>query len=825
MRVTVSYKRLLLIVTVALVFGASVVLSVLSLVAPAAAPPGIVAAPALHARLARRLLFVIVDGLRYDVASDPARMPHFAAAMRAHTSGESWAGRVSMTTSGVLALGTGQRGRLEQVIRNLSAKPPPYNSWFANARRVGVKVAVAGDPAWSEMYGKDLAAVRLDPEGVAGDADFNAQTFAGARALIAGPYDAVIAHFVTPDHQGHSHGIRSKRYTKHIHGFDADLAQLLRELDASWTIVVTSDHGAADTGTHGADVPVQRRSPVYAYGPGISSTLRQHESIDQLDLSATLPVLLGVSPPAHGTGAVLATWLDLPAAAAADVACDNAGRVLSYASRVVEPSLAQRARDALASCAKGNAAQVREQAAVNAVRIADEGVTRATGLTSPATWRWLVWISVLAFSVVLAVFGRACDLRVLVAGVLVLVVTVFLVRNVERLPGSYPNLTRGALLTLGNAALLALALWPRRVLDYFRRFWPYTPALLPGVLVVGYPADIAPEAYITLLIVSLVLLASSSVSLGAAGFWRGFWTRVPWSGFVVWLGALLVLLPVLYSPNGTYSHLLHHEGARRAVASVVIGLGLYSLRSSLGVWLKQLGPLLLVALAPVWLRSVVGPWLGRSAWFCLAALFVFELGHRRNCARALWFGMCSCLWLSRDFESVPLVAILVLSWLIGGLVASTHEAEVPLAAELLLVASGFCLLFALRIGLQDGLEIGGLNFGAGVFHDPRVGARWVGLALVYEYALAAILVLLALSHALSVKRALALGKCLLATFLIRAFALTCTFSLAGSSYWTALRIISDLPATLCIAFGALLFLAWRTHEARRAPAPARTSFV
>src|SRR5438874_2703505 len=82
------------------------------------APPPLAAPPAAHAALTRHLAFVVVDGLRYDVATDAALMPHSAAAMREHASGAILAGEVSMTSSAVLAYGTGQPGDLDQIVFN-----------------------------------------------------------------------------------------------------------------------------------------------------------------------------------------------------------------------------------------------------------------------------------------------------------------------------------------------------------------------------------------------------------------------------------------------------------------------------------------------------------------------------------------------------------------------------------------------------------------------------------------------------------------------------------------------------------------------------------
>lgn len=807
---TVSYRRFWAIVSALCLFGGSVVFSILYVLAPAPAPAEIVVGPALNPRLTPRLLLVIVDGLRHDVATDPARMPHFSQAMRSHLSGESWASSVSMTSSGVLGLGTGQRGRLEQVVRNLSSKRPPFNSWLANARRSGVKIAVAGDLGWWEMYGDGIVAMRRDPEGVAGDADFNAQTFANTRELLAGNYDAVVAHFVTPDHQGHTYGVQSERYARHIHGFDADLARLLAALDSTWTVIVTSDHGASDTGKHGTDLAVERRSPVYAYGPGITELSRPKQSIEQLDLSATLPVLLGVSPPAHGTGAVLSDWLRLSESEAANVACEHARRVVDYARVVASRAAVAPASAAISECASENRPQLRSAAALRAVRASDRAVSNATGLASPSRVPLLCGVGGALLVSLLAIFGRGLDVRALVSGALVLGVTVLLVREVERLPGAYPNVVRGTLLALGNAVLLALILWPARVLRLTVRGMPYTLALLPGILVFGYPADVAPEAFVTTAIASFVLMGS--LASGTFDQTRGGFRSRSTRRWLPWALALAALAPTLYRQNATYSGLLP-ENSQGALASIALTAALYAMRRPLGSTWRELLPLWVVALAPIWLRSVLDPLSGRSAWLLTAGSFVFELLQQRNRARASWLGMCTCLWLARSFESLPLVALVVLCWSVGEAAKPADEQPNP-AADLLLTTLGFCAIFTLRIGLQDGLDLGGMDFGAGVFHDLHVGAIWVGFALVFKYVLAMLTLLLALSHQLTAERMRGFARALLAAATLRVFALTCTFFVAGSSYWTAFRIIGDLPAMLALDLCCLLFLGFVKWQAR-----------
>jgi hypothetical protein len=129
---------------VALLLGAVYVLGVVYgtfvlILRPAPPPP--LAPPTAMPALTRHLLLVVVDGLRYDVATDPARMPHFAEAMRQHRSAEILAGRICMTSAAVQNYGTGRRGRFAQIVRNINPDPPAYNSWLKNAADRGLALA------------------------------------------------------------------------------------------------------------------------------------------------------------------------------------------------------------------------------------------------------------------------------------------------------------------------------------------------------------------------------------------------------------------------------------------------------------------------------------------------------------------------------------------------------------------------------------------------------------------------------------------------------------------------------------------------------------
>ena len=205
-------SRRLATALVSVLFVCGVVFASLSLLKPRK-PPELPPAAVVHPALTRHLLFLIVDGLRYDIATNPERMPRFAAAMKQHRSADIMAGTVSMTSSAIQTFGSGQRGRLEQIARNINPDPPPFQSWMQNAQARGLTVALVGDRTWSEMYGAHFNEKHLDPPGVA----------IGVPQLLLARQPAVGGH---DDGEPHL-GVRAERHVRGRLGEQSDHRGLL----------------------------------------------------------------------------------------------------------------------------------------------------------------------------------------------------------------------------------------------------------------------------------------------------------------------------------------------------------------------------------------------------------------------------------------------------------------------------------------------------------------------------------------------------------------------------------------------------------------------
>ncbi|MEZ4222991.1 MAG: alkaline phosphatase family protein [Polyangiaceae bacterium] len=798
MRARLGAALVLLLCTVA-----GLVLALMFVILPDPAPRDFAPVKPTTQPLTRHLLFVVVDGLRYDVATSAAKMPRFAQAMRQEAHAEVWAGQVTMTTSAILSYGTGRPGRFEQILRNLDPSPPPHNSWLENAKVAGLSLASVGDPAWPQMYGAHLVDHRDDPKGASIDVDFNDQTFRDTRDLLRNDPNVLVSHYVTPDHQGHAFGVLSQRYIEHVRGFDRKLFKLLDELPKDWTVVVTSDHGAVDSGTHGSDTPVQRRCPAFAYGPGIVRGAAPDAPVPQVDLAPTLALLLGVAPPAHGQGLPLTEWLDLPDTARAEVACVEAQRVTRYGALSLGASDLVGPNRALTGCASERAASERLSAAKTTVREVNAALSDATGIASPKAWLTGAIVFSIFVVIVVLVFGRSVLARVPFALAWVAIAT-WLVLDVERLPGLWSGRVRMVLFVATIAPALTLVLRPRTVASLAERRPLWVAAYLPGLLVVGYPSNVQPLAWVAVLVLGALLVRSPDLSSASASLLTG---RRGLLSVALLLFAFVVLLRVGTRASGMMPSWYGGDRGLMALgASVAAGVW-YALRSSraLGERLspRDAGIGLAMTLSCFALREVLFAWMARGLviGFVVLALFALRAGRK---SWALNLGLCSYVLLARLWEVPWVIATLLAAGVVGATLEQKEDTKASPLRQIVLVSFLFCLMLVQRLALQGTQDFGGMDLGAGGFGDVNVPASLVGVFLGYKYVLCAALLLLAGLGALTRDQMRSITSGLFAAFLLRAAALLAMLFVAGGSYWTGLRVLGEVPFALL--FAALLLV-------------------
>ncbi|MGG3454587.1 alkaline phosphatase family protein [Paenibacillus rhizolycopersici] len=106
-------------------------------------------------------------------------------------------------------------------------------------------------------------------------------------------------HSMNIDDMGHKHGGESKQYEGAVRAVDGMLATLVPLWRSQgYEIIVTSDHGMNAAGQHGGTEPEERNVPLYVFGElPIPSTLIQGDrGLSQLYLAPLMCYYLGIEP-------------------------------------------------------------------------------------------------------------------------------------------------------------------------------------------------------------------------------------------------------------------------------------------------------------------------------------------------------------------------------------------------------------------------------------------------------------------------------------------------------------------------------------------------
>jgi hypothetical protein len=282
----------------------------LGAVAPALGPEG--------APLARRVVIVIIDGLRFDASFgtpwlDGLRRRGVEAIGRAPYPSWSRPNQAAVVL-GVPPIASGIRS-------NDYGFPVALDSLMDRAAARGLSSAYVADVSFgmARMFHADFEAMHYVPW--PGGLD------KALRLVLRHDYALVVAIPGAVDKAGHQHGADSREYREAIAEVDQLLADALAELDLSRdALIVTSDHGHTDEGGHGGVEREVLEVPVILAGAGIRAGAAVGD-VELVDLAPTAAALLGVAPPGHGVGSTITAALELPAERRAAIEAADRQRV------------------------------------------------------------------------------------------------------------------------------------------------------------------------------------------------------------------------------------------------------------------------------------------------------------------------------------------------------------------------------------------------------------------------------------------------------------------------------------------------------------------
>lgn len=228
---------------------------------------------------ARRAILVVIDGLRTDVAADPDIMPFLRSLAQRGGQGTAHVeSLVPSTIAGIMTLATGQVPAPASFVFDFGSPAASKGGIFQSVIDANGPCFVAGPQLWLDLYAQWIRSSHAT-SGLAGD---DAATLAaGLQAIRDQANQLIVLHFSETDTMAHLHGSASQQYRQAAQWCDDALRQISQLMDADTCILVTSDHGVTETGSHAGPEPEVLSTPLIVFGPGLPTgplkALRQRD--------------------------------------------------------------------------------------------------------------------------------------------------------------------------------------------------------------------------------------------------------------------------------------------------------------------------------------------------------------------------------------------------------------------------------------------------------------------------------------------------------------------------------------------------------------------
>lgn len=263
--------------------------------------------------MGERVIYVLIDGLRYDTSQKTEVMPFLNQLRNQGASAKMNSQTPSFSSPGYGSLLTGSWPYLSDAPAfNLEYEnfyPLTQDNIFSSAKRHGLRTAASGY-YWFE---KLIPADALDIGFFTPEEDQKADrqvVDAAIPWLESGNYDLIMIHLDQVDYAGHHEGgPLDERWNQAANRVDALLAEIVAELDFSKDVlVISSDHGHIDQGGHGGHDPITLVEPFIMVGKGIIPGV--YDDISMVDVAPTLAALSGINLPATTQGRVLTEMIN-----------------------------------------------------------------------------------------------------------------------------------------------------------------------------------------------------------------------------------------------------------------------------------------------------------------------------------------------------------------------------------------------------------------------------------------------------------------------------------------------------------------------------------
>ncbi|MBT7781879.1 MAG: sulfatase-like hydrolase/transferase, partial [Anaerolineae bacterium] len=248
----------------------------------------------------RRVVFILVDGLRDDISRNAEVMPALNQLRAQGASATSHSQTPSYSAPGYSVINIGAWPYLSDgPAMNLDYELTPtwtQDNLFSAAHRAGLKTAISGYYWFEKLIPQeDVDASFYTPE--EDDAADRAVVDAALPWLKSGDYQFLFIHLDQVDYAGHYEGgPQDPRWDAAAGRVDAYINEIVTELDLELdTVIITSDHGHIDRGGHGGHEEIVLTEPLILAGAGIAPG--EYPDTQMIDFAPTIAALLGTNIP------------------------------------------------------------------------------------------------------------------------------------------------------------------------------------------------------------------------------------------------------------------------------------------------------------------------------------------------------------------------------------------------------------------------------------------------------------------------------------------------------------------------------------------------
>jgi len=268
--------------------------------------------------LARRVILVLVDGLRLDASRN---MPRLNELRQRGADLSVRVGQPSLSYPSWTVIVSGVWQEVSGVTTNWYEGEVRVDTIFKAARDAGMPAVVVGGGGWKKLYGSHLTEFVKVP----GPEDENAPPEAWAQmdsdsyrlstqVLDDYPEGLILVYFGGTDELAHMYGGVSSQYLDEVQRVDGYIGLLAERLDPEKDVlIVTADHGHVDAGGHGGWEQSVLHVPLVMVGKAIRPGAYTERL--QADIAPTIAALLGIPIPVHAQGRPLVEMLEASAEA------------------------------------------------------------------------------------------------------------------------------------------------------------------------------------------------------------------------------------------------------------------------------------------------------------------------------------------------------------------------------------------------------------------------------------------------------------------------------------------------------------------------------